>query len=130
DPQVALVLAGAEFGQVAPVVQDGPEDPVGEAVVVLVELARVQVGEDVADAIDLGGGRLGRVVGHAAAPAEPYAFAFLHRGGHRDGEPPWRLLPVLVGRGDPVGDYDQASHKPSSHEIDSRIAELTMPAME
>ena len=37
---------------------------------------------------------------------------------------------LLVGGGDPVGDYDEASHSPSSQEMDRRIAEFTMPAME
>ena len=47
DPQVSGQIGPAEFGKVDPVVQNGPEHPVGEAVVIFLVVGILQVGDHI-----------------------------------------------------------------------------------
>ena len=74
DPQVTGQIAAGEFREVEPVMQDRPQHPVGEAVVIFLVVGARQIGGDVGDAavLDLAHRNLA-LGGDASAPAEPDA---------------------------------------------------------
>ncbi|MCY1420490.1 hypothetical protein D9M71_361120 [compost metagenome] len=130
DAQVAAEVRLVELREVQPVMQDRPQHAVGEAVVVLLEVVRTHVGEDVPHVAALDGGERRRLLLHLAAPAEPEPAALAHGRFHRDGEPPGGEGASLVGYRHPVGDHYESRHRPSSQRMDRRMAELIRPAIE
>ena len=100
DPDVAGQIAAQIFGKVESVVQQRPERPIGEAVVVLLVVGAGEIGGDVGDAAVLDGAALQIVaVGDAAAPAEPDAAVALEerrRSATLEGRPA-RVAPSPLG---------------------------------
>ena len=85
DAEIARHLAAGELHEVEPVMQDRPQHPIGEAVVVLLEVAPRDVGGDVGDARMLELANLLLALGHgAAAPAEPDALVALEERAQHD----------------------------------------------
>ncbi|MNC22518.1 hypothetical protein D3C75_705200 [compost metagenome] len=130
DPLVTTEIGLAELRQIDPVVQDRPQHPVGEAVVVLIEVARAHVGQDVLQVPTIDGRGWWRLIGHLPAPAKPEALALLHGGMHRHGKAPRRRASLLVGNRHPIGDHHESRHSPSSQLMDRRIALFINPAIE
>ncbi len=47
DPHIAGQVAPREFREIEPVMEDRPQHPVGETVVILVKILRLEVGDDI-----------------------------------------------------------------------------------
>jgi len=128
DPAVGFAGGAVIVHQVQPEVQQRPQGAVGEAIVVAVDVALVQVHGDVAD-VTLGLlVQLAAVIAHGfAAPAEPQPTAFLQRGQQSHCQP---TRGGHAGRGHAVGDHDKAAHEASCQLRDSRMAAVTRPTCE
>src|SRR5262249_34906358 len=115
DTQVAGQIATGEFGKVDAVVQDRPQHPVGEAVVVFLVILLGEIGNDVGDLVfdDLAGLDLA-ARGDAATPAEPDSGRTLERGLDGNFEAAGARLAVLIRNGDPVRYYDEPRQYRSS----------------
>jgi len=85
DAEIARHLAAGELREVEPIVQDRPQHPIGEAVVVFLEVAPRNVGGDVGDVRMLELANLLLALCHgAAAPAEPDALVALEERAQND----------------------------------------------
>ena len=131
DPHVATGVHARVLLQVDPVVKDGPQHAVGEAVVIFLDVVCRQIDEDVSDPVDLDYVRLAwGWVRDLAAPAEPHSVAIFQRGLHRDRHSASQRRARAIGNRYAVGDYDESRAHASSQLDDSRVAVLMMPAME
>ena len=130
DAEIAGEVAAVELGEIDPVVQDRPQHPVGEAVVIFLVVLLGQVGDDEAPlrGLDLARGDLA-CRDNIAAPAEPHRLRMLPDRRERDLKPA-RALAVRARRRDTIGDEDQPRQYRSSQLRESRIAVRIRPAME
>ena len=138
DLDVALVVLAVERREVDPVVEQGPERGVGEAVVVVVVVRRREVeGRDRQLAAILQPRCPAFRLGDLAAPPEPHPATSPQRIEQRDRQTarPGRILE----RGDAIGnDHEatmlreriRAAHALSSHVSLRRVAALMMPTSE
>ena len=93
DAHVAALVGARIFLQVDPVVQDRPQHPVGEAVVIFLVVGLGEVDDGVVDPAAFEAARRGRfLVADVAAPAEPDADAIAQRGLDRDRQPARQVL--------------------------------------
>ena len=129
DAHVAALVGARIFLQVDPVVQDRPQHPVGEAVVVFLIVGLGEIDHGVFDPAAFEAARRRLAVADVAAPAEPDADAIAQRGLDGDRQPAREVL-ARVGHGDSIRDDDQARSHASSQLDDRRVAVLIMPAME
>ena len=130
DAHVAALVGARIFLQVDPIVQDRPQHPVGEAVVIFLVVGLGEVDDGVFDPAASEAARRRRLaVADVAAPAEPDADAIAQRGLDGDRQPACERL-ARVGHGDSVRDDDQARSHASSQLDDRRVAVLIMPAIE
>src|SRR5262249_6409257 len=120
------------FGEIDPIMQDRPQHPVGEAVVIFLVVGRRQVDRDKAALAALDHPRLvcGTLIADLAAPSEPQPFAMLERGLDGDRETAGLARALGIGDRDAVRNYDETRHQTSSHFSDRRVAELMIPAIE
>lgn len=128
DADVAGEVRACVFRKIGPIVQHRPQHAVGEAVVIFMIVRRGEIERHVVQILALDHLRGdGRILGHAAAPAAPYALATAQRGLHSDHEP--ARLP-RSGKRDAIRDDHQPRHHASSQRFDRCMAELMTPAME
>ena len=107
DAEIAGEIGAPEIDEVGPIVEQRPQHPVGEAVIILLVILppEAELGKgDGAGALDHRG--LVRRVADFATPAEPDAAIGLERGLDGDGEAAARRCTGRPG-GDPVGDDHQ-----------------------
>ena len=130
DAHVAALVGARIFLQIDPIVQDRPQHPVGEAVVIFLVIGLGEVDDRVFDPAAPDAARRRRfLIADVAAPAEPDADAFAQRGLDGDRQPAGKLL-ARVGKGHSIRDDDQARSHASSQLDDRRVAVLIMPAIE
>ena len=131
DPDIAAGVGAGVFLQIDPVVKDRPQDAIGEAVVIFLNVVLRQINEDIGDLVDIDDLRLPvRLLGDLAAPAEPHSVAILERSLDRNRHSPGEGRPGRIRNRHAVGDDDQSRAHASSQLDDSRVALLIMPAME
>jgi hypothetical protein len=103
-PEIAAEIAAREFGEVQPVVQDWPQHPIGEAVVIFLKVVLRQVGDDIFDVLVPDGARFQPVRrSDIAAPAEPDTAVPVERRSQRDFETAGALGAVAGRNRNPVG---------------------------
>uniref|UniRef100_A0A0N5A4L2 Secreted protein n=1 Tax=Parastrongyloides trichosuri TaxID=131310 RepID=A0A0N5A4L2_PARTI len=108
-----------------------PQRAVGVAVVVLVDVLRLQIDGGDGDAgpvldVQLAGEMLDRLAG----PAEPQAVVFPQRRRQGHGQAAGRPRRRILGRRNAVGDDNQPAHRASVHDRLSSTAQLMMPTRE
>ena len=129
--EIAGEIAAGEFRQVDPIVQNRPQHPIGEAVVVFLVVLLRQVGDDVSGSRPLD--RLGDdFVGwdHISAPAEPYVGNHFEDRRERNFEPAGAISSTGARNGHAIGNEDQPRQYRSSQLRDKRIAVRIRPAIE
>jgi hypothetical protein len=111
DPRIALAERPVVGGQVDAVVEQRPQGPVGEAVVVLVDVLLLEVDGGDGDALDLAERELaGELRRGPAAPAEPDAGILAQRGRKRHGQAACAALAAPGRRIHPIGDDQKPAH--------------------
>ena len=132
DAHVAGEIAAREFGLIEAIVQDRPQHPVGEAVVVFPVVVGAEAGHHVVDIVVMDRRGLGRLAlaRDLAAPAEPDALPVTQRrlDGHLEAAGPAAGLAVRHRHA--IGDYDEPRQYRSSQLFDKRSALRIRPAME
>ena len=77
DPEVATKIPARELREIKPVVQDWPQHPIGETVVVFLKVVAREVGDDIFDVLVGDGSRFPLPGGDLAAPTQPDATVLL-----------------------------------------------------
>src|SRR5277367_2758174 len=113
-----------------PVVTERPERAVGVADIVGIVVRRRQIERGISDLASGDDLRMfARLVGHLAAPPEPYPAGALQGLPQRDRETS-RPGEALARQGDPVGDDYEPRQNASSQLLLRRIAETMRPTIE
>ncbi len=122
DPLVALAGLALVFGQVDAVVEQRPQRRIGIAVVILLDVLRLEVDRRDGDAVVLLISDLAGEFGHLfARPAEPDALLLAQRGAERPGKPALRARrPAGLGHRDTIRDYHKTAQRMVFHDFDSR----------
>ena len=105
DPQIAGQIAARKLRQIDAVVKDRPKNPVGETVVILVEVFRSQIKNGVAVLALLDGVGTRRII-DLAAPSQPHTGMLFQRRFEHHFQTTG-LNPSLGNR-DAVGNYEDA----------------------
>src|SRR5664279_2867101 len=123
-------MVGARiFLQVDTIVQDRPQDSVGQPIVIFLKVILRQIDDGIGYVIALDDAWLRRLrFVDLAAPAEPHAGAISQRRFHRDHESSRHLLVSWLGYGDSVRNDDEARAHASSQLDDGRFAALVISA--
>ena len=132
-PQVALIVFAVVRREVGPVVKQGPQRAVGEAVVVFRAVLGREIDGGVGHPVDLGQPRRRRGGGREfPAPAEPQAAGLAQDRFDGYGEATGAGLGGrgITGDRDAVGDHDDSAHRTVSQLRVSRMAELISPTSE
>src|SRR5262249_40397645 len=114
DPEIAAEVAARKLCQVQPIMENRPQHPIGETVIVFLELVLRQVGDDVFDVLVSDGSRPQLLLrANLSAPSDPNAAIALQRRPQRHFEPastqPTSALgPVTGGNRNAIGNYRQA----------------------
>ena len=95
------------FLQIDSIMQEGPQDPVRQSIVIFVKIALRQIDDGVRDAVALNDARFRDIhLVDFAAPAKPHTRTVSQRRLHRDYEPPCHLLVSRLGHSNSVRHYD------------------------
>ena len=91
----------------------GPKHPIGETVVIFLEVAGVQIGDNIVGARDVGAMHHGLrwIVNRLAAPAHPDAAMFLEQGTQRHFQPTRMHRAARAGNRDTIGKNADARHE-------------------
>ncbi|MNU89778.1 hypothetical protein D3C71_796280 [compost metagenome] len=128
DPAVGFAGGAVVVHQVQAEVQQRPQGAVGEAVVVAVDVALVEVHGHIADVVlHLLVEGAAVVADRFATPAEPDPATLLECGQQAHGQTAGARF---AGHRDPVGHHDQAAHDASCQLRDRRIAAVIRPTCE
>ena len=128
---VAAEVAAREFRKVETVMQDGPQDPIGEAVVVFLIVRRREIRHDIRKAAFLdGAGSDVLVRRYRPAPAEPQTAVALEQGTNGDGQAPGLIGAVPARDCYSIRNDDQPRQYRSSQLRDNRMAVKISPAIE
>jgi hypothetical protein len=131
DAAVTAEIAARELGKIEPIMQDRPQHPVGEAVVVFLIIRLGQIGHDVGHVALIDGMGRDLAVGRdGAAPAEPDTAVLLEQRTYGDGEPAGLVAAILARDGHTIRNDDQPRQYRSSQLRESRIADRMRPAIE
>ena len=103
-PQVTPEIDRGKLREIDAVMEDRPQNAVGEAVVIFPKVARRQIEGDVRPlrTLNHGGFQARAIFAYPSAPAEPDAFAPFQCGVDRDGEPAGLARPLGIGYRDSV----------------------------
>ena len=129
---IAALEFPRKFGEVDPVMEQRPERAVRIAVIIFVDILRLQIDRRGGDAfgplkIDMAA----EILRLPARPAEPDAAALAQRGGKGDRQPALIARAFARRRLHPVGHDDQAAvHRTVLHGWLSRTAQLIVPTSE
>ncbi|MNQ69036.1 hypothetical protein D3C85_836130 [compost metagenome] len=128
---IALAVGPLVGRQIDPVVEQGPQGLVGVAVVIFVDVLRLQIDGGDGDArpvldVQFAGELLDRFTG----PAEPQTVVFAQRRRQSHGQTACRARRRVLRRRDAVRDDNQPAHRASVQERLSSTAQLMIPTRE
>ena len=111
--------------------ENRPQHPIGEAVVIFLIVGLDEVGHGIGHATVLNGlGRNILVARNRSAPAEPESLVPLEERAHGNGQPTGQIAAIAAWDGHAVRHYDQPRQYRSSQLRESRIAAKIRPAIE
>src|SRR5262249_20707653 len=121
DPEISGEVTSRKLGEVEPIMQNRPQHPIGEPVIVFLIVMLSQIGDDVFDVLMFDGPR-SELVSHSdfAAPSEPHAAVVLQRRPQRHPKPAGALGAIAGGNRDPIGyDCQARQYRPQSSATDA-----------
>src|SRR5712692_4918249 len=120
DAEISAEVAPRKLGEVQPIMQNRPQHPIGEPVIVFLIIMFSQVGDDVFDVLVLDGSR-SQLLSRSdfSAPSEPHASVVLQRRPQRHLKPAGALGAIAGGNRNPIG-YDRQArqYRPQSSATD------------
>src|SRR5262249_25855857 len=104
DPEIATEVAARKLRQVQPVMENRPQHPIGEAVIILLIIMFRQVGDNVLDVLVFEGSRPQLVLGaNLSAPPDPNSAVVLQCRPQCHFEPAGALGAIAGGNGNTIG---------------------------
>jgi hypothetical protein len=111
DPEISAEVSPRKLGEVQPIMQDRPQHPVGEPIIVFLIVMFSQVGDDVFDILVFDGSRSKLVLcSDFPAPAEPHASVVLQCRPQRHLKPAGALGAIASGDRNTIG-YDRQARQ-------------------
>src|SRR2546427_9386923 len=111
DPEISGEVAPRKLGEVQSIMQNRPQHPIGEPVIVFLIIMFGQIGDDVFDVLVFDGSR-SELVSRPdfSAPSEPHASVVLQRWPQRHLKPAGALGAIAGGNRNPIG-YDRQARQ-------------------
>jgi len=122
DPEISAEVPPRKLGEVQPIMQDRPQHPIGETVIVFLKLVFSQVGDDVFDVLVLDGSRSELVLrSDFPAPAKPHASVVLQRRPQRNLKPAGARRAIPGGNRNTIGyDHQARQYRPPTSQLGRR----------